>query len=131
MDSELLVQEVLLRTLQAIRAGRLENPELLASFVLGTCRNVTWDKRRAEQLLCGDLFTQAGSDNPPLTEGDILAPSEGMRKMMDYFSHSPSTRHHLERLAAFEPRVLACMHGSAFAGDGGRVLRELADALAA
>ena len=43
-----LVQDVLLRVVQAIRSSRLENPASLASFVLGTCRNVTWDARRAE-----------------------------------------------------------------------------------
>lgn len=69
-------------------------------------------------LLCSDLFTQAGADNPPLTERDVLGPSEGMRKMMDYFSHGKDTRRHIEKLAAFEPRVLACMHGSAFAETG-------------
>jgi glyoxylase-like metal-dependent hydrolase (beta-lactamase superfamily II) len=82
-------------------------------------------------LLCGDLLTQAGDRHPPLTESDILGPSEAMRSAMEYFSHSPDTRRHLERLAAFEPRVLACMHGSAFAGDGGATLRALARALEA
>jgi flavorubredoxin len=81
-------------------------------------------------LLCGDLFTQAGATNPALTEQDIVGPSEGMRGAMDYFSHTPSTRATLERLAAFEPRVLGCMHGSAFAGDGRAALLELANALA-
>lgn len=80
-------------------------------------------------LLCGDLFTQAGATNPPLTEGDILRPSEDMRKMMDYFAHGRGTRQQLEKLAAFQPRVLACMHGSAFAGDGRAKLLELASAL--
>ena len=80
-------------------------------------------------LLCGDLFTQAGARNPALTTGDILGPSEAMRGTMDYFSHSPDTRRHLERLAAFEPRVLACMHGSAFEGDGRAELLRLAAAL--
>ncbi len=80
-------------------------------------------------LLCGDLFTQAGDDNVPLTEGDILGPSEGMRKAVDYFAHAPTTRATLERLAAFEPRVLACMHGSCFAGDGRAVLHDLANVL--
>jgi flavorubredoxin len=80
-------------------------------------------------LLCGDLFTQAGADNPPVTESEILGPSEGMRKMMDYFAHGPNTRAVLERLAAFEPRLLACMHGSAYRGDGAQQLRALADSL--
>jgi len=78
-------------------------------------------------LLCGDLFTQAGADNPPLTERDILEPSEAMRVAMDYYAHGPNTRPTLERLAALAPRTLACMHGAAFAGDGAALLRALAD----
>ena len=35
----------------------------------------------------------------------------------------------LQNLAAFEPRALACMHGSAFAGDGRSTLLALAKAL--
>lgn len=77
-------------------------------------------------LLCGDLFTQAGASNPPLTEQDIVGPSEAMREQMDYFAHGRDTTKHLERLAAFEPRVLACMHGSSFAGDGRAALLALA-----
>lgn len=82
-------------------------------------------------LLCGDLFTQAGADVPPLVESEILGPSEGMRSVMDYFAHGPGTRAAIERLAAFEPRVLACMHGSSYSGDGARHLLALADALGA
>lgn len=78
-------------------------------------------------LLCGDLFTQPGHDNPPLTDGDILEPSEAFRLQMDYFAHSPDTRHHLQRLADLKPNTLACMHGSAWRGDGGRMLMQLAD----
>ncbi len=80
-------------------------------------------------LLCGDLFSQAGSANPPVTESDIFGPSEQMRRAMDSFSHCVDTRLHLNKLAAFEPRVLACMHGSSFAGDGRAALLRLADAL--
>jgi flavorubredoxin len=82
-------------------------------------------------LLCGDLFTQAGATNAPLTESDIVGPSEAMRRMMDYYAHGKDTRRHLERLAAFEPRVLACMHGSSFAGDGRAAIIDLASALSA
>jgi hypothetical protein len=35
----------------------------------------------------------------------------------------------LERLASEKPATLACMHGSAWRGDGARLLRALADAL--
>jgi hypothetical protein len=36
----------------------------------------------------------------------------------------------LERLASAGPTTLACMHGSAWRGDGARLLRALADELA-
>jgi flavorubredoxin len=80
-------------------------------------------------LLCGDLFTQGGAEHPPLTESDILGPSEAFRKPMDYFAHAKNTRSMLECLAAEKPTTLACMHGSAWRGDGAQLLRALADAL--
>lgn len=80
-------------------------------------------------LLCGDLLTQPGAEQPPLSEGDVLGPSEAMRASMDYYAHSDSTRPLLEKIAASRPRTLACMHGSAWAGDGRRLLLDLADAL--
>ena len=82
-------------------------------------------------LLCGDLFTQGGAGDPPLTEADILEPSEAFRRGMDYFSHTKHARSVLERLASANPATLACMHGSAWRGDGAGLLRALADALEA
>jgi flavorubredoxin len=81
-------------------------------------------------LLCGDLFTQGGADLPALTESDILGPSEAFRHKMDYFSHTKYARDMLEKLAAANPTTLACMHGSAWRGDGANLLRALGDALA-
>jgi flavorubredoxin len=80
-------------------------------------------------LLCGDLFTQGGKGETPLTESDILGPSEAFRSPMDYYAHSPDTGAMLERLAAERPEVLACMHGSAWRGDGAALLRDLARTL--
>ena len=80
-------------------------------------------------LLCGDLFTQGGTDCPPVTESDILGPSERFRKPLDYFAHASGMTAILERLAALEPSTLACMHGSAFRGDGSALLRQLAGIL--
>ena len=80
-------------------------------------------------LLCGDLFTQGGHEHKPLTDGDILGPSEAMREGMDYYSHAKDTRQILEKLAATEPTTLACMHGSAWKGNGGELIRALADEL--
>jgi flavorubredoxin len=80
-------------------------------------------------LFGSDLFTQGGTDHAPLTEGDILGPSEALRKSMDYFAHAVNTRAMLERLAELAPATLACMHGSAWRGDGAGLLRALADVL--
>jgi flavorubredoxin len=80
-------------------------------------------------FLCGDLFTQGGKNLAAITESDILEPSEELRKNMDYFSHAPDSRAMLERLASTEPTTLACMHGSAWKGDGAALLRALADRL--
>jgi len=80
-------------------------------------------------LFCGDLFTQGGPGDVALTEADILGPSEGFRKSMDYFTHAPQTEETLERLALQAPTTLACMHGSAWRGDGASLLRALSEAL--
>lgn len=86
---------------------------------------------RTQTFFCGDLLTQGGSGKVALTEEDILAPSEAFRRPMDYYAHSPQTPAILERLANERPTTLACMHGSAWRGDGGRLLRELSAALTA
>lgn len=93
-----------------------------------------WDcgflaEERTSTLLCGDLFTQGGADLPPLTESDILGPSEEFRHLMDYYSYTPRARALIEKLASTKPTTLACMHGSAWHGDGAKLLRGLADAL--
>jgi flavorubredoxin len=85
--------------------------------------------RSTATLFCGDLFTQPGAKHPARTESDVLGPSETMRASLDYFSHTTRGRELLEKLAALRPRLLACMHGSAYAGDGAALLRALADAL--
>lgn len=77
---------------------------------------------RTKTLLCGDLFTQPGHDLPALAESDILGPSEALRHVMDYFSHTKNARDMLEKLASARPATLACMHGSAWRGDGEKLL---------
>lgn len=80
-------------------------------------------------LFCGDLFTQDGTGHAPLTESDILGPSERSRMGMEYYAHAPDTRELLDKLATSQPGTLACMHGSAWRGDGAQLLRALADAV--
>jgi flavorubredoxin len=80
-------------------------------------------------FFCGDLFTQGGTGEVALTESDILGPSEAFRGPMDYYAHAPQTGSILEKLARENPTTLACMHGSAFRGDGAKLLRDLARAV--
>lgn len=42
-----LVQQVLLATIEALRQGRVESPERIDAFVLGTARNIARDMRRS------------------------------------------------------------------------------------
>jgi hypothetical protein len=88
-------------------------------------------EQRTATLLCGDLFTQPGDGRMALIETDILGPSEAFRLAMDYFSHSKYAGALLEKLASARPTTLACMHGSAWRGDGAALLRALAVRLAA
>jgi RNA polymerase sigma-70 factor (ECF subfamily) len=74
-----LVQQVLITTLEALRAGRLREPEKLSSFVLGTCRMTVLDLRRNAQrkerlleqfgadLLAPAAFAAPGVDHERLT----------------------------------------------------------------
>lgn len=80
-------------------------------------------------LFCGDLFTQPGRGETAVTEADILDCSEAFRHEMDYFSHTRRAGTLLEKLAQTQPGTLACMHGSAWRGDGAGLLRALASAL--
>lgn len=81
-------------------------------------------------LLCGDLFTHGGAALPPLTESEVLTPSEAMRQgMPSSVAIERHARPILDKLASTEPATLALMHGSSYRGDGHALLRGLADAL--
>jgi len=83
----------------------------------------------SKTLFCGDLFTQPGIGEVPLTGADILGPSEAFRHRFDYFSHTRNLDALIERLAGLGPKTLACMHGSAWEGDGAALIRALGKSL--
>lgn len=62
-----LTQQVLMTTIEALRAGRLREPEKVASFVLGTCRMTVLDLRRGAQRRAR-LLEQFGTDLLPRAE---------------------------------------------------------------
>ena len=74
-----LVQNVLLMTLERLRAGRIREPERIGSFVLGSCRMTVLEMRRGtrrrEALLetFGDVTATFESSEPGLLDGDRLA----------------------------------------------------------
>lgn len=113
----------------AIGAKRLrwcETPHLPHGWDAGLLLETT-----TRTLFCSDLFTQAGAEHPPVTEDDIVGPSEAMRAAMDYYANPRAAAAQIERLARSEPALLACMHGAAYRGDGAAALRALARALSA
>jgi flavorubredoxin len=80
-------------------------------------------------LFCGDLFTQPGPGDVPLTESDILGPAEAFRSAMDYYSATKNGPALIAKLAATNPTTLAVMHGSAWRGDGAALLGALGKSL--
>jgi glyoxylase-like metal-dependent hydrolase (beta-lactamase superfamily II) len=76
-------------------------------------------------LLCGDLFTQLG-DGPALTSDDIVGSAQRAEELFHSSCLTPTTGAVIRNLAELAPTTLAVMHGSSFAGDAPRALRELA-----
>src|SRR4030095_6955617 len=74
-------------------------------------------------LLCSDLFHQNGNVEP-FTESDVI--DRARKTLIDYqagpfANYMPYTKHTdsiMQGLATLNPRMIAPMHGSAYAGDG-------------
>lgn len=82
-------------------------------------------------LLSSDLFHQNG-DVEPLTDSDVI--DRTRTTLIEYqagpfANYMPYTKHTdpiLQKLADLKPRTIVPMHGSAYAGDGERAIRDLA-----
>jgi len=61
-----LAQEVMLTVLEALREGKLREPEMFVSFVLGTCRMTVLNIRRNASRR-QELLEQYRGDLPPMT----------------------------------------------------------------
>ncbi len=110
--------------LGAKRVRWLDAPHLPHNWECGYLFEAT-----THTLLCGDLFTRAGgAELPPVTESDIVGPSEALRAVMGGVALGRDSRRLLDKLASTEPATLALMHGSTYRGDGAAALRALADA---
>jgi len=91
--AEDLMQQVMITTLEALRAGRLREPEKLASFVLGTCRMTVLDLRRSVQRK-QRLLEQFGAD--------LLAPIQMPMPRLDH----DHLRHCVQNLRERERTVI-------------------------
>jgi RNA polymerase sigma-70 factor (ECF subfamily) len=98
-----LVQEVLVLTLERLRAGRVRDPDRLASFALGACRLVVRNQRRGRRRREGllDRFTvsfprAATPDTLPLDRARLrdclarLAHRERTVLVLTFYAEQPS-----------------------------------------
>jgi flavorubredoxin len=79
-----------------------------------------------QTLLAGDLFTQVG-DGPALTRESIVEAAAQTEDAFRSTSLTTRTAATIRRLAGLQPRTIAVMHGSCFAGDCVQQLHGLAD----
>jgi RNA polymerase sigma-70 factor (ECF subfamily) len=97
-----LVQEALVLTLERLRAGRIRQPERLASFVFGACRLLVRNQRRGRQrrdaLLArfsGELAQEARPDPLRLDERRLrdclirLAERERSLLVLTFYAEAP------------------------------------------
>ena len=77
-------------------------------------------------LFCGDLFSQVG-DGPAISTNDLLEAAGQAEDMFSATCLTPNTAPTIRRLAELQPRTLAIMHGSSYAGDSAEALLALAD----
>ena len=81
-------------------------------------------------LFSSDLFHHNG-DVEPFTENSVIERvretllAYGAGPLADYLPYTRQTEKNLQKLIALEPKTIAAMHGSSFAGDGAKALREL------
>lgn len=98
-----LVQEALLLTLERLRAGRVREPERLASFVFGACRllvrNLRRGTRRRDALLtrfAGEFRAHVAAEPPLLDRGRLreclarLAERERSVLVLTFYAEAPS-----------------------------------------
>ena len=99
----------------------------------------SWDagmlfEETGRTLFASDLFLHGG-EVEPLVDTDVVG--RARKAMTDFqstqllnsISYGSDTERLMEKLAALQPKTLAIMHGSSFAGDGGNAIRNLASVM--
>jgi RNA polymerase sigma-70 factor (ECF subfamily) len=114
-----LVQQVMLKTIEALRAGRLRDSNKLAPFVLGTCRMTVLDLRRGvrrqEHLLeeFGGILAPVQPPPPSLEDGRLARCVEALRErersivvMTFYDEHTAAETAHSLGISEANVRVI-------------------------
>lgn len=87
-----------------------------------------------QTLFSSDLFHQNG-DVEAITEQSVI---ESVRAtitdynagpLANYLPYTRQTESNLQKLIALEPKTIAAMHGSTYAGDGAQALRDLGEVM--
>ncbi len=81
-------------------------------------------------LFCSDLFHHNGNVEPVTSQSIIERVSDSLTAIQasplaNYMPYTHRTTEVLRGLGKLQPRVLALMHGSSYAGNGARALEEL------
>ena len=103
--AEDVAQEVLRRTLEALRAGKVENREALPAFLFQTARNVCMQWGRTEGRKARAFTPMKGEGTEPETEEDPLADlisEERREKVRTAFEHLGSGDREVLRLSYVE-----------------------------
>jgi RNA polymerase sigma-70 factor (ECF subfamily) len=82
-----LVQDVLLLTLEKLRAREIREPERIASFVLGACRQTVIDQRRGRQRR--ERLLNIYADDLPLADA-APAPPLDLDRLQHCLNHLPA-----------------------------------------
>lgn len=85
-------------------------------------------------LFCSDLFHQWGQTEALSSSSIVERCREALIRseagpFANYVPYTHHTQKVLETLAAYQPRLMATMHGASYSGDGRQALLELADVM--
>jgi RNA polymerase sigma-70 factor, ECF subfamily len=97
-----LAQHVLVIVIEALRAGRLDDPERLGAFVMGTCRNTVLDWRKVDRRRAS-LLDRFGPAFASITESVALDTG----KLISCLEHLPPREREILALTYFVDRDVA------------------------
>ena len=103
----------------ATRSDWIDTPHLPHGWECG----YLFEESTGDPLLRRPLHAAAARRRPRSPRPTSSARARRFARPLDYFAHTRDTDAPLERLARSKPTTLACMHGSAWRGDGGALIR--------